>query len=183
MTVILVTHDMAEAFALGHRVGVIDGGALIACDTPAAIAAIADPRVRALRRDRSRGPAMQSMMRCFNSGSRIETKLAALLLQHATLVLISTTAAIVHRHSGRHPRRPSARARPRDAGRRQRRADHAQPCAARVPAAAALHRRHRAAHGAVALSIYALLPIVRTTVDRHSAASIAPSSRPASRWA
>jgi osmoprotectant transport system ATP-binding protein len=48
MTVILVTHDMAEAFALGHRVGVIDDGELIVCDTPAGVAASTDPRVRAL---------------------------------------------------------------------------------------------------------------------------------------
>jgi len=48
MTVILVTHDMAEALTLGHRVGVIDGGALVACDTPAAIAANTDPRVSEL---------------------------------------------------------------------------------------------------------------------------------------
>src|SRR5688572_5162448 len=48
MTVILVTHDMAEAFALGHRVGVIDDCALIVCDTPAVVAASTDPRVRAL---------------------------------------------------------------------------------------------------------------------------------------
>src|SRR5262245_44889287 len=32
-TVILVTHDMAEAFATGRRIGVIDRGALIVCDT------------------------------------------------------------------------------------------------------------------------------------------------------
>jgi ABC-type proline/glycine betaine transport system ATPase subunit len=48
MTVILVTHDMAEALMLGHRVGVIDDGALIACDTPKAIAASTDARVREL---------------------------------------------------------------------------------------------------------------------------------------
>lgn len=47
-TVVLVTHDMAEAFALGDRVGVIDDGVLVACDRPAAIAASADPRVRQL---------------------------------------------------------------------------------------------------------------------------------------
>jgi osmoprotectant transport system ATP-binding protein len=45
-TVILVTHDMAEAFALGHRVGVLDGGALVICDTPEIVAASDDPRVR-----------------------------------------------------------------------------------------------------------------------------------------
>jgi len=48
MTVILVTHDMAEALTLGKRVGVIDDGALIACETPAAITANCDPRVREL---------------------------------------------------------------------------------------------------------------------------------------
>lgn len=47
-TVLVVTHDMAEAFALGDRVGVIDDGALLVCDTPAVVAASTDPRVRAL---------------------------------------------------------------------------------------------------------------------------------------
>jgi len=45
-TVVLVTHDMAEAFALGDRVGVLDGGRLIACDTPERIARATDPNVR-----------------------------------------------------------------------------------------------------------------------------------------
>ena len=47
-TALVVTHDMAEAFALGTRVGVIDGGRLIVCDTPAAVARAADGRVRQL---------------------------------------------------------------------------------------------------------------------------------------
>ena len=47
-TVIIVTHDMGEAFALGDRVGVIDAGRLVACDVPAALAASVDPRVRRL---------------------------------------------------------------------------------------------------------------------------------------
>ena len=46
-TVILVTHDMGEAFSLGHRVAVLDAGVMIICDTPAAVAASSDPRVRA----------------------------------------------------------------------------------------------------------------------------------------
>jgi osmoprotectant transport system ATP-binding protein len=46
-TVILVTHDMAEAFALGARVGVIDAGELVICDTPGVVAASGDARVRA----------------------------------------------------------------------------------------------------------------------------------------
>ena len=47
-TVILVTHDVAEAFALGDRVGVMEGGDLIACDTPERMAQSADSRVQAL---------------------------------------------------------------------------------------------------------------------------------------
>ena len=47
-TVIVVTHDIAEAFALGQRVGVIDGGELVVYDTPSRVASSADPRVRAL---------------------------------------------------------------------------------------------------------------------------------------
>jgi osmoprotectant transport system ATP-binding protein len=44
--VLLVTHDIAEAFALGSRVGVLDAGRLIICDTPARVARADDVRVR-----------------------------------------------------------------------------------------------------------------------------------------
>ena len=47
-TVVLVTHDMGEAFALGDRIGVIDEGHLIAFDDPPRIAASSDARVRRL---------------------------------------------------------------------------------------------------------------------------------------
>jgi osmoprotectant transport system ATP-binding protein len=47
-TVIVVTHDMGEAFALGTRLGVLDEGALVACGPPGAIAASNDARVRRL---------------------------------------------------------------------------------------------------------------------------------------
>jgi osmoprotectant transport system ATP-binding protein len=47
-TVLIVTHDMAEAFVLADRIGVIDAGALVACDAPAAIAASGDARVQHL---------------------------------------------------------------------------------------------------------------------------------------
>ena len=47
-TVIIVTHDMGEAFALADRVGVIADGTLIANDRAAAVAASTDPRVRRL---------------------------------------------------------------------------------------------------------------------------------------
>jgi len=47
-TVIIVTHDMAEALALGDRLGVLDEGRLIACDRSDAIRRSEDPRIRRL---------------------------------------------------------------------------------------------------------------------------------------
>jgi osmoprotectant transport system ATP-binding protein len=47
-TALFVTHDIAEAFALGDRVGVMDAGELIAIDTPDALNRSGDARVRAL---------------------------------------------------------------------------------------------------------------------------------------
>jgi osmoprotectant transport system ATP-binding protein len=47
-TVIIVTHDMGEAFALGDRVGVLDHGRLVACDRPEVVAASREPLVRQL---------------------------------------------------------------------------------------------------------------------------------------
>jgi ABC-type proline/glycine betaine transport system ATPase subunit len=45
---VLVTHDMAEAFALATRVGVLADGTLAAFDVPRAVARSTDPRVRPL---------------------------------------------------------------------------------------------------------------------------------------
>jgi len=47
-TVILVTHDMGEAFALASHIGVVDAGALIVCDTPGVVARSDDRRVTVL---------------------------------------------------------------------------------------------------------------------------------------
>lgn len=47
-TVVIVTHDMAEAFALGTRIGVLDAGVIAQLDTPRALAQSNDPRVRSL---------------------------------------------------------------------------------------------------------------------------------------
>jgi osmoprotectant transport system ATP-binding protein len=47
-TVIIVTHDMGEAFALGDRVGVLEEGRLVACDRPDRVAASTDAHVRRL---------------------------------------------------------------------------------------------------------------------------------------
>ncbi|MEO5895233.1 MAG: ATP-binding cassette domain-containing protein [Vicinamibacterales bacterium] len=49
-TVILVTHDMLEAFALGDRIGVLHDGEMAALDKPQAMARSTDPRVRSLLR-------------------------------------------------------------------------------------------------------------------------------------
>ena len=47
-SVLLVTHDIAEAFEIGSRVGVIEGGRLLICDSPARVAESSDPGVRRL---------------------------------------------------------------------------------------------------------------------------------------
>jgi len=47
-TVMIVSHDMGEAFALADRVGVIDEGRLVACDRPHALARSDEPLVRQL---------------------------------------------------------------------------------------------------------------------------------------
>jgi osmoprotectant transport system ATP-binding protein len=47
-TIVIVTHDMGEAMALGSRIGVLADGMLAALDKPAAIARSEDPRVRAM---------------------------------------------------------------------------------------------------------------------------------------
>ena len=47
-TVLIVTHDMAEAAVLADRIVVLDDGRVIAADTPAQLRLSADPRVRSL---------------------------------------------------------------------------------------------------------------------------------------
>jgi osmoprotectant transport system ATP-binding protein len=47
-TVVLVTHDMGEAFALATRIGVLADGILAAYDAPAAIARSGDARIKPL---------------------------------------------------------------------------------------------------------------------------------------
>lgn len=46
--VVLVTHDISEAFALADRVAVLHDGQIVICDVPAAVRASTDPRVAAL---------------------------------------------------------------------------------------------------------------------------------------
>ena len=47
-TVVIVTHDMAEAFALADRVGVLDEGVIAQLDAPRQLARSTDARVRPL---------------------------------------------------------------------------------------------------------------------------------------
>ena len=47
-SVILVTHDINEAFALGDRLGILEDGRLLAYGRPDAVAASAEPGVRLL---------------------------------------------------------------------------------------------------------------------------------------
>jgi osmoprotectant transport system ATP-binding protein len=46
--VVLVTHDISEAFALADRVAVLHEGQIVAFDVPSAVRASSDPRVSAL---------------------------------------------------------------------------------------------------------------------------------------
>jgi osmoprotectant transport system ATP-binding protein len=46
-TVMLVTHDIAEALALADRIGVVVSGELVMYDTPARVSSCTDPHVRA----------------------------------------------------------------------------------------------------------------------------------------
>ena len=57
-TVLLVTHDMAEAIAIGDRIAVLHEGRLLCCETPEHLAASEDERVTSLfSTDRTRGRA------------------------------------------------------------------------------------------------------------------------------
>jgi osmoprotectant transport system ATP-binding protein len=59
-TIMIVTHDMGEAFALADRVGVLDDGRLVACDTPDRLAASAAPFVKVLLDAAAPPPALRS---------------------------------------------------------------------------------------------------------------------------
>ena len=57
--VVLVTHDIREAFALADRVAVLHDGQIVACDVPAVVRASTDPRVAALVATRPVAPKLQ----------------------------------------------------------------------------------------------------------------------------
>ena len=94
--VVLVTHDMAEAFALADRVAVLFDGRIVACDTPAVVRA---PPIRAsphwwrrdLSRRSSRGAKADERLIGFITSHRAE--FIARLGEHVVLVLASTAIA------------------------------------------------------------------------------------------
>jgi osmoprotectant transport system ATP-binding protein len=47
-TIVIVTHDMREAFALADRIGVLEGGSLVACGPRSALQQSPEPAVRTL---------------------------------------------------------------------------------------------------------------------------------------
>ena len=97
-TILIVTHDMGEAFAMGTRVGVLADGALAALDTPRAIARSEDPRVEgpagAVVRGDRRAPG-QRTVRLIEFWRSHAAELASLLGQHVFLVGVSTLAAVL----------------------------------------------------------------------------------------
>ena len=73
-TIIIVTHDMGEAFALGDRLGVLDEGRLVACDRPEKIAESSDVRVRRLLDAIPRLPQLSAEAESLRSRPRSESE-------------------------------------------------------------------------------------------------------------
>ena len=92
--VVLVTHDISEAFALADRVAVLHDGRIVACDVPAAVRVYRSasrhwwPRRRATLRGATR--RMSGLSR---SSSSHRDEFAARLGEHVVLVLVSTAIA------------------------------------------------------------------------------------------
>ena len=91
---ILVTHDMSEAFALAHRIGVLDAGQLVVCDSPEAVARSRDPRVTVLLDTLGSSSVRRHVMsELLQFWLTHRAELARLLEQHIVLVVISTGVA------------------------------------------------------------------------------------------
>ena len=110
-TVLLVTHDMAEAMALADRIGVLDAGRLIWCGPAADILASNDPRVREFveavtlvggaRATRSARPKPRLHIGRARPRDAVvqfwlahRQELATLVGEHVLLVALSTTIAV-----------------------------------------------------------------------------------------
>ena len=138
-TVIIVTHDMGEAFALGrpHR---------RARRGPASSRATA--RTRIARVDRLRAVRARCSTPCRGAhasrdgadsllGCRIAQSSRRCSAQHVLLVAISTLVAVAHRRAARHLRGAASAPGVADRRRREHRADHSEPRDVRLPAAGA----------------------------------------------
>ena len=186
-TVLLVTHDMAEAMALADRIGVLEHGQLIWYGSAQAISESQDPRVRKFLDAVTVGP------RASIEGWTRVTSVVGFWLAHQA-------------GAGHAPRRARAARRDLDddrggdrraarcvrgaasparlpAGRdRQHRTDDSEPGDVRLPAAGAAHRRHRRSRRvgrAGAVRAAADRPIDDRRHHRHRPSRFA---RPAWRW-
>ena len=185
-TVVLVTHDMGEAFALATRIGVLDDGDARDCDTPGCGRASTDPRVR-----RFLEPLVDGTQ-CFCVNGRDERLLQfwrptrpssrcsrAALCSSRVSTAAATALGVPARHpGGRRPRHRRARSSGSPTSCRRFRASRCSGSCCRCRSSAASAPRT----ALVVLTLYALLPIIRTTAAGLRV-SIARCSRPAWRWA
>ncbi len=97
-TIVIVTHDMAEALSLASRIGVLADGVLVALDPPARIAASTDSQrarpARASRRSVGGAERGGPGVRVLHFWASHRAELGALLLQHVFLVAVSTLVAV-----------------------------------------------------------------------------------------
>ena len=78
LTVVFVTHDMAEALLLGDRIAVLREGRLVQLGTPARAAAPPRRRVRRASSSRRRAARPRSSTRCSRAPPRVSEQLALL---------------------------------------------------------------------------------------------------------
>ena len=176
-TVLIVTHDLNEAFALADRVAVLQEGEIVACAPPAMLRESDHPF-----RGHAAGHALRmSALLAFLSSHRDE--LLVRIGEHIVLVAVSTAIAVaVGVPLGILAARRPALARPLVGL-----ANLAQtiPSLALfgflipLPFIGGVGTRT----ALVALTLYAVLPIVRTTIAGLAGRSIAPSSSAPWRWA
>lgn len=59
-TVVIITHDLPLAFGVADRIAMLHGGKIIAAASPAALKALADPRVEQFLAGRAQGPLAEN---------------------------------------------------------------------------------------------------------------------------
>ena len=163
ITAILVTHDMGEAFSLGHRVAVLDAGRDDRVRHAGGGGGIAGPaRPRLYRQPAAAPDCVMSVIRFWQSHL---TELVSLLQQHVLLVCVSTAVAVAIGL----PAGVMAARRPRAGRFILGVANVAQTIPSLALLGFLLPLPFIGGIGArtalVALTLYALLPIVRSTVS------------------